>query len=94
MSIEGDLSVLVVSLDSSKKRNHLHRCFIQAKYGVLGHDIHVHIPVCVLDSIHTICPSTDSSYTNLCKIGDNDKFEDADDDSDEDADIKLGPSEK
>ena len=90
-SLEGKLSVLADSLESGKSRNYLYRCFVQAEYGILGSGIYIHIPVCVVDFIHTICTSTDGSYTGYCKTGDNNRVKDADDSSVEDADIKLGP---
>ena len=67
---------------------------VQADYGMLGHGIHIHIPVCVLNFIHTICPRTDCSYAGRYETGDDNRIEDADEGYDEDAVIELGPCEK
>ena len=88
VTLKGEISVLVDSLDRSKKWNHLYRCFVQAEYGMLSHCIHLHISVCIVYFICTICPSTDGSYTGHLKTGDDNRVEDADDGSDENADIK------
>ena len=61
---------------------------------MLGRGFHVHIPVHVMDFIHSICSSNDGSYTGHCNIGSDNRVKDADDGSDEDVDIELGPGEK
>ena len=62
-ALNGKLSLLQDSLDSSKKRNHFYGCYIQAENGMIRHGIHVHIPECVIAFINSICPNDDGTYT-------------------------------
>ena len=61
--IEGELSTLSGSLDNSKKRNHLYRCFVFSEYGTLGCHNRIHIPDCVLAFICSVCPDPQNRYT-------------------------------
>ena len=61
--LEGELSVINVSLDTSKKRNQLYRTFIAAEHGILGHRVHISIPKCEVAFICCLIPSPDNRYT-------------------------------
>jgi hypothetical protein len=62
-AIEGELSTLSDSLDNSKKRNHLYRCFVFGEYGALGRHNWIRIPDCVVAFIRSVCPNPQNLYT-------------------------------
>jgi hypothetical protein len=61
--LEGELSTLLDSLDNSKKRNHLYRCFVFGEHGTLGRRVRIRIPECVVEFIRSICPDPNNNYT-------------------------------
>ena len=50
-------------MSSSHKHNVLYRCFVRTEYDVLGRRNRVRIPLCIVEFIHSICPSNDGRYT-------------------------------
>ncbi len=59
----GELSTLSDSLDNSKKRNHLYRCFVFGEHRTLGRRVRIRIPECVIEFIRSICPDPNNNYT-------------------------------
>ncbi len=66
--LEGELFVLDVLLDASKKRNHLFRTYVRAEHGILGRGVCVAIPDCVVAFIRTLVPSPNNVYTGHTDI--------------------------
>ena len=60
--LKGELSTLSDSLDNSKKRNHLYRCFVFGEHGTLGRRVRIRIPECVVEFIRSICPDRNKNY--------------------------------
>ena len=59
----GELDSIDVTLNASKKRNHLYPSFVMSEYGKLGACNRVQIPDCIVSYIRSICPSSDGQYT-------------------------------
>jgi hypothetical protein len=78
-SLLGELHSLDMSLDNSKKRNHLYRSLILSEYGSLGVHNHVRIPECIVSHIHSISIDLNSygRYTGFREYGEDGRHEGA-----------------